>query len=127
MTDINMQYFKSIIDQDVNEIVICDLDTNIIYMNPAAIRHHEKRGGKALIGTSMMRFLGTECQNKVCKGLAWFKESKDHNIIYTIHNDKYDRDEYMVALRDEEGNLIGYYEKHIVKSPETMKHYDFHE
>ena len=31
----------------------------------------------------------------------------------------------MVALRDENGNLIGYYEKHEIRNHETMKLYDF--
>ena len=30
----------------------------------------------------------------------------------------------MVALRDENGELIGYYEKHEYRTPETMKLYD---
>ena len=31
---------------------------------------------------------------------------------------------YMVALRDEDGTLIGYYEKHDSRKAETMKQYD---
>lgn len=31
---------------------------------------------------------------------------------------------YMVALRDDAGQLIGYYEKHEYRSRETMKIYD---
>jgi hypothetical protein len=30
----------------------------------------------------------------------------------------------MVALRDDAGKLIGYYEKHEFRNPETMKMYD---
>ena len=30
----------------------------------------------------------------------------------------------MVALRDEDGTLIGYYEKHDFRKAETMKQYD---
>ena len=30
-------YFKSLVDQDRAEVVICDLEHTIIYMNPAAI------------------------------------------------------------------------------------------
>ena len=44
--------------------------------------------------------------------LAWFKESKDNNVIYIYHNDEENKDVYMVALRDDGGTLIGYYEKH---------------
>lgn len=31
---------------------------------------------------------------------------------------------YMVALRDDAGKLIGYYEKHECRNRETMKIYD---
>ena len=33
-------------------------------------------------------------------------------------------DVYMVALRDADGTLIGYYERHEYRNPETMKLYD---
>lgn len=36
MADLNA-YFKSIIDQDRESVVICDLNHIIIYMNPAAV------------------------------------------------------------------------------------------
>ena len=34
-------------------------------------------------------------------------------------------DGYMVALRDEQGGLIGYYEKHEYRNPETEAFYKF--
>ena len=45
--------------------------------------------------------------------------------IYTSFNPKENKDVYMVALRDDDGNLIGYYEKHEYRNNETMKKYDF--
>ena len=53
----------------------------------------------------------------------WFAASSEHNIVYTYHNEKENKDVYMVALRDDEGKLIGYYEKHEYRNPETMKRY----
>ena len=38
---------------------------------------------------------------------------------------KQKKDIYMVALRDENGQLIGYYEKHEYRNPEMAKMYDF--
>ena len=43
--------------------------------------------------------------------------------MYTFHNEKQNKDVYMVALRDS-GKLIGYYEKHEYRDRETMKMYD---
>ena len=41
MADLNA-YFKSIIDQDREAVVICDLDHTILYMNPAAVVDYKK-------------------------------------------------------------------------------------
>ena len=38
-------YFKSIIDQDVASVVICNLKHEIIYMNPKAVESYHKWGG----------------------------------------------------------------------------------
>lgn len=43
-------YFKSIIDQDVASVVICNLKHEIIYMNPKAVESYHKWGGEALLG-----------------------------------------------------------------------------
>lgn len=45
--------------------------------------------------------------------------------IFESRNDEENKDVYMVALRDEDGKLIGYYEKHEYRNLETMKFYDF--
>ena len=39
--------------------------------------------------------------------------------------EKENKDIYMVALRDDDGNLIGYYEKHEYRNKETNQLYDF--
>ena len=55
-----------------------------------------------------------------------FASDESHNIVYTFHNEKQNKDVYMVALR-EDGRLIGYYEKHEYRSRETMARYDMPE
>ena len=59
------------------------------------------------------------------KVVEWFANSNDNNIMYTFHNEKQNKDVYMVALRNENGELIGYYEKHEYRNPETANRYDF--
>ncbi len=44
--------------------------------------------------------------------------------MYTFRNEKENKDVYMIALRNDEGELIGYYEKHEYRNIETMKLYD---
>lgn len=119
-----LSFFKSIIDQDRCAVVICNLEHEIIYMNPAAVKTYEKRGGSSLLGRSLMDCHNPQSQELIEKVVAWFSESEEHNLIYTFYNEKENKDVYMVALR-EEGKLIGYYEKHEYRNPETMKKYDF--
>lgn len=118
-------YFKSIIDQDSCPVVICDLDHQIIYMNPGAAARYAKQGGADLVGKSLMGCHTAKSQEMIQKILAWFEESEDHNMIYTFYNEKENKDVYMVALRDEKGNLIGYYEKHEYRNRETKGLYQF--
>ena len=118
-------YFKSVVDQDRSAIVLCDLDHTIVYMNPAAVGRYAKRGGLELIGRSLLDCHTPQSNEIIRRVAAWFAESRDHNLIYTFHNEKESKDVYMVALRDDAGQLIGYYEKHEYRNPETMKRYDF--
>ncbi len=119
------QFFKSIIDQDKAAVVICDLQHRIIYMNPAAKSQYAKHG--ELIGKSLLNCHSEKSNEMIKKAAEWFKESKEHNIIYTFHNEKQNKDVYMAALRSEDGSLIGYYEKHEYRNAETMRFYDFTE
>jgi len=123
MTDIN-EIYKSVLEADRAAVVICDLEHTIIYMNPVAIERYAKWGGKALMGKSLLNCHNEKSREMIQKVIDWFKASKDNNIVYTFFNQKENKDVYMVALRNEEGNLIGYYEKHEYRNRETMKMYD---
>ena len=105
--------------------MLCDLQHTIIYMNPAAIRNYAKRGGAQLIGRSLLHCHNASSNSRIQQVVDWFAASPEHNIIYTHHNEKQNKDVYMVALRDADGTLIGYYEKHEFRSPETMERYAF--
>lgn len=117
-------FFKSIIDQDRSAVVICNLEHEIIYMNPAAVKNYEKWGGEKLVGQSLLNCHNENSVKRIKEVIKWFEESEENNIIYTFYNKKQNKDVYMVALRDEE-KLIGYYEKHEYRNQETMNMYDF--
>lgn len=114
------ELFKSVIDQDRAAVVICDLDSIIVYMNPSAVtRYHGDLTGKSL----------KDCHNAksnemIDRVLEWFSQSSENNSVYTFYNNKENKDVYMIALRDDRGNLIGYYEKHEYRDRETAKFYD---
>lgn len=124
--DLNV-YFKSVIDQDTASVVLCDLDHTILYMNPAAIRNYAKHGGAQLIGRSLLHCHNPNSNHRIQEVVDWFASNPEHNRIYTSHNDKQNKDVYMIALRDADGTLVGYYEKHEYRNPETIPRYDFGE
>lgn len=113
--------FKSILEQDTAPIVVCDLAHIIVYMNPSAIERYHKD----LTGKSIKDCHPPKANEMIDKVVAWFKQNKNNNIIYTYHNEKENKDVYMVALRDDYGKLIGYYEKHEYRNRETAGLYDF--
>lgn len=117
------QFFKSIIDMDKSPVVICNLQHEIIYMNPTAKERYKKHGN--LTGKSLLACHGEKFAEMIKRTVEWFSESPDHNIIHTFYNEKQNRDVYMVALRDDMQNLIGYYEKHEYRTKDTAKFYDF--
>ncbi len=116
--------FKSVIDSDNAPVVICDLKHIIIYMNPAAAKRYEKRGGYDLVGRSLLNCHSEESVDKIKKVLDWFIASTDNNKVYEFYSEKENKDVYMVALRDDNGKLLGYYEKHEFRDRETSAPYE---
>jgi len=106
---------KSVLEQDTAPVVVCDINGIIVYMNPTAKKHYHKD----LTGGNIRNCHPPKANEMIDKVLGWFKQSKDNNIIYTYHNEKENKDVYMVALRDDDGTLIGYYEKHEYRNKET--------
>lgn len=118
-------YFKSVLDQDRAPVVLCDLNHTVIYMNPAAGERYAKQGGMALVGTSLLNCHPPKANEMIERVVEWFQADRTHNLIYTFRNDMENKDVYMAALRDGDGNLIGYYEKHEYRDRETGTLYDF--
>ena len=113
--------FKSILEQDAAPVVVCDINDIIVYMNPSAINHYNKN----LVGDNIKNCHPSKANEKIDRVIGWFKESADNNIVYTYHSEKENKDVYMVALRDDDGALIGYYEKHEYKNKETLSLFSF--
>lgn len=114
------QLFKSVMDQDPAPVVICDLESRVRYMNPAAIRRYHRD----LTGQNVKDCHPAAANEKIDRVLEWFARSKENNRVYTFRNDRENKDVYMVALRNDAGELIGYYEKHEYRSAETVPLYD---
>ena len=114
------QLLKSVIEQDTAPVVVCDTDSVIVYMNPAAIRQYHRD----LTGQNLKDGHNPESNQKIDEVLCWFQKSRENNLVFTYHDPKKNKDVYMVALRDDGGDFIGYYEKHEYRNRETMPPYD---
>ncbi len=112
-------FFKSIIDADSAPVVICDLEHTVKYMNPSAVARYKVD----ITGKSIKSCHNAESNEKIDRVVAWFSKNRENNIVYISHNDKENRDVYMVALRNDNGELIGYYEKHEYRNKETAELY----
>jgi hypothetical protein len=77
------------------------------------------------VGRSLLACHNAHSCDQIIKTVQWFEADQSHNIIHTMYNEKQNKDIYMVALRDETGALIGYYEKHEYRNPETEATYNF--
>ncbi len=117
-------FFKSVIDSDKAPVVICNLQNTVIYMNPAARERYKKHGD--LTGKSLEDCHNADSNEKIRRVLEWFKADKSHNKVYTFRNEKENKDVYMIALRNDSGELIGYYEKHEYRTNESAEKYDFY-
>lgn len=116
-------FFKSIIDQDTAPIVICDLEHTVVYMNKVACDRYAKYGGAQLVGKNLLCCHNEVSKEKIINVLDWFKDSRLNNIVHTYYNPKENKDVYMVALRSDDGTLVGYYEKHEYRNIETAELY----
>lgn len=117
-------FFKSIIEQEEKAVVVCDLNHIIIYMNPFAREAYKKRGMN-LEGQNLLDCHNSDSQDKIIKVVDWFLKDENNNIIHTFYNEKQSKDVYMVALRDGNKKLIGYYEKHEYRVKDERPFYEF--
>ncbi len=113
-------FFKSVLEQDTAPVVICDLDYVIVYMNPASINYYKR----SIVGECIFDCHKPRSNEKIKQVVQWFQKSTDNNVVYTYHNEKQNKDVYMVALRDDNKTLIGFYEKHEYRNKETKGLYE---
>lgn len=112
--------FKSVIDADNAAVCICDLNHIVVYMNKAAVnKYHVDITGKSIFDCH-----NPKSKETIIKVVDYFKADVSHNSVHTFYNAKENRDIYMIALRDDEDNLIGYYEKHCYRDIDNTGFYE---
>jgi transcriptional regulator with PAS, ATPase and Fis domain len=67
------------IEQLDSNVIVCDAEGIIIYMNETAIRNYEKDGGAALIGRNLMDCHGEDSRRKLHEMMTTHQKN-----VYTI-------------------------------------------
>ena len=111
MADIDLQ--SAILNSLKNPVLVGDLNHTVIYMNRAAELYYSK--GAALLGTNLLDCHNERSQEMLIEILAAMHEGLEERLI--TDSEKYRI--YMRAVRDEDGNLLGYYERY---EPPKEKH-----
>ena len=113
-------FFKSVMDTDDAPVVICDINHIVVYMNLSSVKKYKAD----LTGKSIFDCHNEKSAERIKQVVKWFEKSENNNKVFTYRNAEQNKDVYMIALRDENNNLIGYYEKHEYRNKETEKLYN---
>ena len=123
MTDIELfEFFNGIIDSEEGPIVICNMDYRIIYENPAAIKYYTPVS--PLTGKLLSSVMDEEMMSKVTMCVEWFKEDAKNNRVFALHDNHNNMDMYILAIRNSDSKLIGFYGRHEDRTPDSGKLFD---
>jgi DUF438 domain-containing protein len=103
---VNIELMEAILNSLKDPVVYVDNDHIIRYMNKAAIANYAKWGN--VIGKSIFDCHNAHSQEVICEIYAAFEQGEDERII--SDNDRHRV--YMRAVREKDGQLIGYYERY---------------
>ena len=88
-----------------HQFVFVDTAHVIRYMNKAAVERY--KGTAARVGASIFACHKEESKQIILDVVEAFKEGEDEKMIFNSE----DHRTFMRAVRDRDGNLIGYYER----------------
>lgn len=106
---INSKTYVCILESIPEPIVFVDTSHKIQYMNKAAFLKYAKRGGSELIGKSIFD-CHNENSNKII--LQIYKSFLKGEEERFLTQNKEGKNVFMRAVRDKEGNVVGYYERY---------------
>ncbi len=104
----NAKIAALILDGFKDPVVFVDTEHIIRYMNKTAVANHEKDGGRALIGKSVL-----DCHNEGSRKMI--REIYEAMLLgeeERLITDSEKHRIFMRSVRDEEGNLLGYFERY---------------
>ncbi|GAU08900.1 hypothetical protein DPF_1619 [Desulfoplanes formicivorans] len=102
------QVCECLLNSLMEPIVFVDAEHIIRYMNPAACVQLQKYGGGELVGNSLFDYHNPASCRTIRMVWARMQEGLEEECI----SNKDGKYTYMRAVRDERGELLGYYERY---------------
>ena len=121
--------FRTIVDMAESPVVVCDLDYMIIYANPVAENNYRSSTAtlhniKQLAGNRLDLFFSEEEMSGIRMTVEWFKDDPKNNRIFASHDPHSNSDLYILAIRNTEQELVGFFGRLEARTPETAKVFD---
>lgn len=99
-------FYISLLNSIKDPILVADLNHIVQYMNKAGIEYYEE--GEDLLKSNLLKCHNEESQKMMIEILAEMQNGLEEKLI--TDNEKYRI--FMRAVRDEKGNLRGYFERY---------------
>lgn len=115
----------NIIDNAEKPVVVCSVDFCVIYLNKMASEMYEKKHGTTLLGSNIRSLMNDEMLTRLDAAVEWFKESTTNKKLFVCHSKIDNDDVYIKPVRNEDGEVIAFYNFIESRTPETAKEYDF--
>ncbi|MCE5323194.1 PAS domain-containing protein [bacterium] len=103
---IDIELMQAILDSMKDPVVYVDCDHIVRYMNKPAVANYAKWGN--IIGKSIFDCHNACSQEVIREVYSAFEQGEDERMI----SDNEKHRVYMRAVRDDNGKLIGYYERY---------------
>lgn len=100
-----------LVDTLEKEVVICDMNHTILYMNQCAVKNYTERFGSDLIGKNLLDCHNENSCRMIKEKLDFAIQNNLSSILLTNKPDK-GRKSYLTLIKDECDNPIGYYERY---------------
>ncbi|MEE9573583.1 MAG: PAS domain-containing protein [Candidatus Neomarinimicrobiota bacterium] len=106
MKDMNKSFLTHMLNSIKDPILFADTNHIVQYMNKAAIEHFED--GERLLQSNLLKCHNEESQKMMIDILAEMETGLEEKLI--TDNEKYRI--FMRSVRDENENLLGYFERY---------------
>lgn len=107
--EITFEVLKAILDAYPYEVVFVDRTHTVRWMNRTALTRY---GQRVIIGNSLFNCHNESTKPKIENFLRRADEGEDE--MFETYNRKTGEREFFVPVRDQDGKVIGYFERHEV-------------